>query len=207
MKILGIVGSPRKNGNTDILVETALLAAKNDDIEVEKIYLSDYAFKGCIGCEGCRETFKCVIKDEMDKIYEKLDESDAIILGSPTYFYNVTSLTKAFIDRLYVYETFDEEDRSVWLSINEAIGMKYAITIATCEQESEEDLGYTSVVMEKSLQSVGYRVVSSIKALHVFKKGEVKNHKDILDECENSGRRLSKTLMLLNKIQKMKNLK
>ena len=56
MRILGIVGSPRKNGNTDILVEKVLTGAKNYNLEIEKIYLSDFLFKGCIGCNSCSKT-------------------------------------------------------------------------------------------------------------------------------------------------------
>ena len=116
MKVLGIVGSPRKKGNTDILVEAVLSGANSMGTETEKIYLADYQFKGCTGCEGCSKTYDCVINDGMQEIYNKIEEADALVLGSPTYFYNVTGITKLFLDRLFKYEIFDDDDRSVWLS-------------------------------------------------------------------------------------------
>lgn len=95
IKILGIVGSKRKNGNTSTLVQTALTAIQEEGMETELIFLGDYQIAGCKGCEGCKDTYRCVINDDMQKIYPLLMKSDAIILGSPTYFYNVTSDVKA----------------------------------------------------------------------------------------------------------------
>lgn len=132
----------------------------------------------------------------MQKIYNKLQEADGIVLGSPTYFYNVTGITKMFLDRLYAYEIFDSEDRSVWLSVNEILGMKYAVTVAVCEQENVDDMGYTSIVMDKTLQAVGYRVVESVKALHLFSKGEAEKKQEILEVSFNAGKKLAKTLIL-----------
>ncbi len=81
----------------------------------------------------------------MQKIYPLLIESDAIIFGSPTYFYNVTADVKAFIDRCYCFEVMSKEDRSLWMGINEVLGGRYAAVIAVCEQHSSEDMGGTQV--------------------------------------------------------------
>ena len=202
MKVLGFVGSTRKNGNTDILVETVLKGVESCGIEVEQIYLSDYNFTACTGCEGCRKSFRCIKKDDMQTIYDKLEEADGIVLGSPTYFYNVSSLTKAFMERLYCYDMFDESDRSVWLNIGELFGIKYAVTVAICEQNNIEDMGYTSIAMDRTLQAVGYRIVESMKVLHMFKKGESKKHEDILNEALHAGEKLGKTIVLANCIKK-----
>ncbi len=156
-KILGIVGSPRKNGNTDILVDNVLLGVDKNNFTTDKIYLCDMNFKGCIACEGCAKTNKCIIKDDMEQLYNKIDSADAIVLGSPTYFYNVSSLTKMFLDRLYAYEIFDSSDRSVWVSVNEAIGIKYAVTVAVCEQQNEYDMGFTSEAMSMKIKRCAKR--------------------------------------------------
>ena len=206
MKVLGVVGSFRKKGNTDILVNKVLEGVKSCGIEVECIHLSDFDFKDCIGCEGCAKTNKCVIKDDMSKIYKLLDESDGIVLGSPTYFYNVTADIKKFLDRLYCYDTFDPSDRSVWVSVNEVIKTKYSVTVAICEQNNEADMGYTSIAMNRSLEAVGYRVVDSLKVLHMFLKGEVAQYKNELDRSYLSGVKLGKTLLLAKKVRKSYNL-
>ncbi len=201
MKVLGIVGSKRKKGNTSVLVQKALQAAQKEGMETEIIYLGDYDIHGCRGCDGCKKTYKCIIDDDMQKIYPLLLESEAVILGSPTYFYNVTSDIKAFIDRCYCLEAFAEDDRSVWLGINEAMGGKYAVVIAVCEQSSEEDMGYTAVAMEKSLQALGYRVVESVKVLKLFSKGEALGDKEALENAEKAGVKLAKTLKLRKEVQ------
>ena len=185
-----------------MLVSRVLSGAKEHGLETEIIYLSDYSFSDCIGCEGCKATFRCVLKDDMQTIYEKIEESDAIVLGSPTYFYNVTGITKTFLDRLYPYVVLNNEDRSVWLSLNEVHGMKYAVTVAVCEQNNAEDMGYTSIVMDKTLQSVGYRVVESVKALHLFARGDVKNNEEYLRASFNAGIKLARTLLLSRTVTK-----
>ncbi|ADO82976.1 flavodoxin family protein [Ilyobacter polytropus] len=196
MKILGIVGSKRKNGNTSTLVMSALESAKGDGIETEVIFLGDYSIKGCTGCEGCRDTYKCVINDDMQKIYPLLMESDAIILGSPTYFYNVTADVKVFIDRCYCFEVMSKEDRSVWMGINEVLGGRYASVIAVCEQHSPEDMGYTGEAMAKPLEALGYRVIDIVKVLGLFERGKAKENKTAIKQSQNAGKRLFKTLQL-----------
>ncbi len=201
-KVLALVGSPRKNGNTDILVDAVLEGVVSEGLEIEKIYLGDINFDGCIGCEGCRKTCRCIIKDDMQEIYAKLEASKGLILGSPTYFYNVSALTKKFIDRLYAYDIFDPQDRSVWLSPNEVFGLKYAVSVAVCEQEDIADMGVTSDVMTKTLSAVGYRTVAAIKGLHAFKKGEICAQKDILQDAHKAGAKLGKTIALAEYLRK-----
>jgi multimeric flavodoxin WrbA len=103
MKILGIVGSPRKGGNTEILVEEALAATREAGAQTEIILLADKNIAGCDGCDSCVETHVCKIKDDMQSIYPQLEAADAIIFGSPVYFGGVTSQAKALIDRTYVF--------------------------------------------------------------------------------------------------------
>lgn len=202
MKVIGIVGSKRKRGNTAALMEEALHAVMSEGIETEMIYLGDYDIKGCTGCEGCRKTYKCVIKDGMQELYPKLMEADGLIAGSPTYFYNMTADMKAFIERLYCYEVFDESDRSVWMSVNEAMGGKLAATIAICEQHDAKDMGVTSETMDLSLVSLGYRIVDSVKVLELYEAGAANRSEKALDQSRHAGRKLAKTLLLREKIRK-----
>ena len=201
MKVLGIVGSTRKNGNTAYLVRQALHEIESNEVETELIYLSDYNIAGCTGCEGCKYTYKCVIMDDMQKIYPLIMNSDAIILGSPTYFYNITAVMKAFIERLYCFQIFAEDDRSVWSSINEALGGKYAVVIAICEQNDEKDMGFTAEAMSKPLEGLGYRVIEKVKILKLFKKGDVIQNQDALELVKRAGRKLEKTIRLRSETQ------
>ena len=203
LEVLGIVGSYRKAGNTDILVKKVLEGIEKHGINTSYVFLPDFNIKDCNGCEGCQSSFKCIVKDDMQKIYSLIEKADAIVLGSPTYFYNVTGIMKNFLNRLYCYEIFDNNDRSIWIALNEVMPTKYALTVAVCEQEKEEDMGYTSLTMSKTLEAVGYRVVENIKALHVYKKGDIIKREDDLEYAARSGEKLAKTL-ILNQTIKLK---
>ena len=202
MNVLGVVGSSRKNGNTSFLVKQALHTIESKDIKTELLFLGDYNIGGCIGCEGCKNTYKCVIMDDMQKIYPLIENSDALILGSPTYFYNITSDMKAFIERLYCYQIFSQNDRSVWSSVNEVLGGKYAVVIAICEQNNEQDMGFTAEAMKKPLEGLGYRVISTVKILNAFKKEEVVQNKNALEQVKIAAQKLEKTFMLRRETEK-----
>lgn len=100
VKILGIVGSPRKGGNTELLVNEVLKAASSAGTKTETIFLSDYQLAPCDGCQACFDTKSCAITDDVEKLFQKIVEADAIVLGSPVYFGGVTAQVKTFIDRI-----------------------------------------------------------------------------------------------------------
>ena len=85
MKVLGIVCSPRKRGNTEIMVEEALAATREAGAETELVLIADKNITPCDACGSCRETGFCRIKDDMQPIYQQLEAADAIILGTPVY--------------------------------------------------------------------------------------------------------------------------
>lgn len=98
MKVLGICGSPRKKA-TYFMIKTALDAAKEKGAEAEIISLADIEIAHCKGCAACEKTGKCVISDGMEKLIEKIESADALVIGSPSYYDNVTGTMKDFIDR------------------------------------------------------------------------------------------------------------
>jgi len=99
VKVIGIYGSPRKGGNSDLLLDSALRGAHEKGIEVERIYVRDLDISGCIECGACEKTGACAIDDDMQDVYRLLDSADVIILCSPIFFYGLTSQVKALIDR------------------------------------------------------------------------------------------------------------
>jgi multimeric flavodoxin WrbA len=102
MKIIGISGSPRVGGNTEVLVREALEGAKQKGAEIELVALSGLKIEGCRACTECGKNGKCIIEDDMQAIYPKLMAADGMIIGTPIYFGQMTSQTKAFIDRTYL---------------------------------------------------------------------------------------------------------
>jgi len=101
MKILGIVASPRKGGNTDTLIDRVLEGAKggNKNVEVEKLYLRDLDISPCQACFTCEATRKCVIPDDMQMVSAKLQEADGVVLGGPKHMSLSTELT-TFLTRM-----------------------------------------------------------------------------------------------------------
>lgn len=103
MRVLGISGSPRREGNTDILVHTALEVLANERAETEFLSLADRPIKPCMACQGCfaSETIRCVQEDPaFEGILEKFAEADGILLGSPVYFGSATPQMMALLDRV-----------------------------------------------------------------------------------------------------------
>lgn len=99
MKVLGVLGSPRVGGNSDILLDQALAGAKDMGAKVEKMILSRKKISGCIDCAKCNETGICVIRDDMLEIHKKILKADAILHSVPLYFWAMTSQMKAYLDR------------------------------------------------------------------------------------------------------------
>jgi multimeric flavodoxin WrbA len=87
MKVLGIYGSPRKGGNSDILLEEALNGARSAGAEVSSIRCSDLHISGCLECGGCDETGTCVMEDDMGPVYQQLVDAEVIFLASPILMY------------------------------------------------------------------------------------------------------------------------
>lgn len=103
MKVLAVNGSPRKGGNTETLIRTVFEVVENEGIETELIHIGGKIIRGCTACAKCWENKdeKCIVKgDDVNEYIQKVKEADAVILASPTYFANISSELKAFIDRV-----------------------------------------------------------------------------------------------------------
>lgn len=99
VKIVGIMGSPREDGNTAYLVKTALKSAEEAGADTELINIASMNIEPCIACDICKNIGECGIYDDMRVIIKKLQDADGIIIGSPVYFGSITSQLKMFMDR------------------------------------------------------------------------------------------------------------
>jgi multimeric flavodoxin WrbA len=193
MKVLAIIGSKRKKGNTHLLVKEVLRHIR-EDVEKEVIFINDYKFEGCIGCNGCRNSTSCVVQDDMQIVYKKMMDADLLILASPTYYYNVTSDMKKLIDRFFCFNIFDANDRTIWTSYNHINGLKKAVTISICEQETKEDIGFTTKAMVYPLRDIGYDVIYSLEAIQSFDKGDVLKQDMALRDAAFCGKQINLAL-------------
>ena len=99
MKVLGIAGSARRGGNTDLLLAEVMKGAASKGAEVKTIILNDLEISPCQHCDACLEAGNCRIQDDMQTVYRELEATDRIVLASPIQFMGVTAQAKAMIDR------------------------------------------------------------------------------------------------------------
>lgn len=98
-KVLILSGSPRKGGNSDLLCDEFAKGAAEAGHDVEKVRVAEKNIGYCRACYGCRGTGKCVIRDDMAELLDKMVAADVLVLASPVYFYSVDAQLKALIDR------------------------------------------------------------------------------------------------------------
>lgn len=138
MKVIAINGSPRKRGNTAILLDKALEGAASNGAETEVIHLYDYNYTGCQSCFACKlingnSYGQCCINDEINPILKKIKETDAIILGSPIYLGSITGEMKSFIERLiFPYLVYDEKYSSLF---NKTLSVGVIYTFGVTEEK------------------------------------------------------------------------
>jgi multimeric flavodoxin WrbA len=99
MKVLGIYGSPRQGGNSDLLLDKALEGAASAGADIEKVYVRSLKINGCQECGGCDKTGICVIDDDMHTVYPLMWGAEIIFLSSPIFFYGIPGQAKMLIDR------------------------------------------------------------------------------------------------------------
>lgn len=124
-KVLILSGSPRKQGNSDLLCDEFMRGALEAGHEVEKIRVQERKIACCIACYACRDTGVCAIKDDMADIMQKMIDCDVMVLASPVYFYSIDAQLKAVIDRSVCR----------WMEVKNK-EMYYIMTAADGEKES-----------------------------------------------------------------------
>lgn len=162
-KVLILSGSPRNGGNSDILCDRFADGARESGNEVEKIRVAEKNIGYCRACYACRESGKCVIKDDMAEVLQKMIDADVLVLASPVYFYSIDAQLKALIDRTVAR----------WLEVKNK-EMYYIVTAADSENASAETTlacfrGYAECVE-------GAKEMGVIYGMGAYEKGEIKDH-------------------------------
>ncbi len=196
MKTLLISGSPRKGGNTETILSKIAEGLEASGIRTELISLGSYTIKPCIGCEQCRRDKICTqFFDGMHLLYEKIDESEGLVVGSPTYNYNITPLMKAFIDRMYPYFNFTNPRPGPYSSRLANQGRKM-VTVGVCEQNEASEMGFTIPAMSDPLRVLGYEVVAEFPVTGHFTKYSVRGDSSVLEKAVEVGTLLAQKLQI-----------
>lgn len=105
MRIIGLSASPRKKGNTAWVINTILDGSREQGAETQVWCSGDLDIKPCQGCFGCSQKDRCVIEDDMQQLYDALEQADTLVLGSPVYMGQMSGQAKIFTDRLFAQIT------------------------------------------------------------------------------------------------------
>jgi multimeric flavodoxin WrbA len=176
MQVLGIIGSPRIGGNTEVLVDEVLSGAKEAGASIERIVLNKLEIKPCQACNSCYKTGKCVQKDDMASLLEKMITSDLWILGTPIYWWGPTAQFKAFLDRWYHPKHQEFKGKKV-------------ITVIPLGGGHERYARHTTGLLEDVMNYLNIELIETILAPGFNRRGEVKNNNDLLEKAHNAGKK------------------
>ncbi|MGB8311247.1 MAG: flavodoxin family protein [Halobacteriota archaeon] len=175
MKILALVGSPRKGGNTDLLVDQILRGSESKGTSVEKLYLYEYEIEPCLDCRKCKKRLhECSLRDEMSHIYPKLENADVIVFGTPVYWYGPSGKMKLLIDRLRPY-----------IANGKLKGKKGVIVIPS--EEGPSCCGPVTEMFRMSFEYLGMALEGCILA-RAYEKGEVGKNTEEMERAYQLGR-------------------
>ncbi len=185
MKVLGIMGSPRIKGNTDLLLDEALRGAKIELNEVEKIVVDKLKISPCKEYYGCLKDGNCVIHDDMDSVYLKLVEADRLIVASPMFFYGITSQLKALVDRC----------QAIWarkyilkqkISDTERKGAFIAVGATKGSQLFDGSI----LVIKYFFKAIDVQYTDELLVRDIDKKGDINKYPSTLSQAFDLGKKL-----------------
>ncbi|MCM8761908.1 MAG: flavodoxin family protein [Candidatus Omnitrophica bacterium] len=182
VKIVGISGSPRRNGNTEFLLDICLNVAKDRGAEIEKFVLNTMRFVPCQECADIRKDGRCKIQDDMQNLYPAIEKADAVIVSSPIFFGSLSAQTKMMIDRF----------QCQWLGIN--VFKSYTIKknktgVFICVEASKRDsfLENAKSIIKNFFVTIGASYKYEILCKGVDEKGVIKEREDCIKKAEEIG--------------------
>ena len=186
IKIAAIHGSPRKEQNSDTILEAVLQGMKVEQYQVRHIYTAKENIKPCTACNACLKSPGCVIEDYMQEAYKILDEADIVITATPVYFHSVTAQLKTFIDRT----------QAVWGSKyvleSTMISRKRRLGFAICTGGPPIEKSYfdcTIKVLDIFHKCINAKLVCTLTVADVDHE-HVKKREDVLDQARREGKKL-----------------
>ena len=184
MKVLGIMGSPRIGGNTDLLLDEALKGARSKGAEVEKITVSRLKIEPCREIYACTKDGKCPIKDDMTALYDKLVNAEAIIVATPIFFYTVSAQLMAFISRC----------QALWSRryvLNIEMPLKKGAFIAVGATKGAKLFDGPKLTIRYFFKAINAEYTDELLIRGVDKKGEIKDHPTALADAYKLGERIA----------------
>lgn len=188
MKVLGIMGSPRIKGNTDLLLDEALRGAVSQAAEIEKLVVDKLNITPCREYYACVKDGNCVIRDDMDGIYPQLLSADRIIIASPMFFYSLTAQVKALIDRCQVHWA-----RKYVLKQDMPNSGRKGAFIAVGATRGKQLFDGSILIIKYFFNAINVKYSDELLVRGVDKRGEIKEHPTALSDAFELGKRLAQT--------------
>lgn len=183
MKVIAINGSPRKKWNTATLIKRTLEGAESQGAETEIIHLYDLEYKGCKSCFSCKiigssNYGKCEVQDDLTGIFGKIENADALILGSPVYLGTVTGMMKSFMDRLvFQYLIYSDPISSLFPN---KIKTRFIYTM-NVDQNHAEEAGYAPHFNNN--ENFLNLTFGECQSLYSFDTYQFKDYSKVVMEC------------------------
>ncbi len=178
-KILGIVGSPRRNGNTDILVNMILEGARATSAVTETIHLDEMEIEQCDGCHRCWSDGICRWKDDMPIIYEKIAGCDVLVLGTPVYWFGPSAMMKSCLDRFVFFNGPRTRPQ---------VKGKKVILVVPFEDGELGTADPLVAMFERSLEYLEMNLCAKLLVPGLTRRGEVKEMQELLEEAYEIGK-------------------
>jgi multimeric flavodoxin WrbA len=190
--ILAVYGSPRKGGNTDLLLRQAVAGALDAGAHVEEIFLRDLAMSPCVEDYGCLEDGRCVIEDDFQGLYDRLSTCSGIMLASPVFFCAVTAHTKILMDRC---QSFWVRKNMLGRSlINDFGDGRKGLFISVAARKSKRNFDGALISVRHFFDALDIELWKSLLFPGVDRAGEIISHSWSLEECRAAGEQLSRLL-------------
>ena len=188
MKVLGIMGSPRIKGNTDLLLDEALKGAQSQGAEVEKLLVDKLNITPCREYYACLKDGNCIIRDDMDDIYPKLADADRVIIASPIFFYGLSGQVKALIDRCQALWA-----RKYVLKQHPSDSNRQGAFIAVGATKGEKLFDGARLTVKYFFKAIDVSYADELLIPGVDKRGEIREHPTALSDAFQLGKRLAQT--------------
>jgi multimeric flavodoxin WrbA len=186
MKVLGIMGSPRRQSNTEILLDKALEGAREAGAEVEKVLISKLRISPCLEIYACFKDGNCSIKDDMQTLYDKLLQADHIVFASPIFFYGITSQAKAVVDRCQALWA----RRHVLGMGKEDTRVRRGVFISVGATRGEKLFDGAVLTVKYFFDAVGVKYSGDLLVRGIDNKAQIKEHPTALEDAFRLGQGL-----------------
>jgi multimeric flavodoxin WrbA len=187
MKIIAFLGSPRKDGNTELLLKEAIRAIEDSGLKVQIFNLNDMDISPCQSCGGCDDTGVCIFHDDMAQIHAEIREADRIILASPIYFFGVSAQVKIMIDRC---QCFWCEKYLLKRPIPEGTYGRKGLLLLVGGQKREIGIQCAEATVKAFFRTVSIPEHETLGYLSVDAKGAIVNHPTALSDAYKAGKKL-----------------